>query len=183
MYGRIQKEIEIPEAVTCTLKGSEVTIKGELGSLTKDFTHTGIKITFNDNILTMTTLFPKKKEKALLGTVVAHINNMINGVTLGYKYSMKIVFSHFPIKVSTSGTTVKVENLYGGRKPKFAKALPDVKIKLDGENLFVSGIDKEHVGQTCANIQELTRLRGSRRKSPKTFMDGIFTYDKSGTMV
>ena len=109
---------------------------------------------------------------------------MIRGVMKGYKYSMKIVYSHFPIKVSEDKKkkSVKIENLYGGQKPRFAKIVGNVKIQVDGENVFVSGIDKEAVGQTCANIQELTRLRGKRRKSPKTFMDGIFVFDRKGTM-
>ena len=101
---------------------------------------------------------------------------MIEGTTYGYKYSMKIVFSHFPIRVNPEMKKfqVKIENLYGGRKPRFAKILPGVKVKIDDEDVVVEGIDKEAVGQTAANIQELTRQRGKRRQSPKTFMDGIF---------
>ena len=53
-----------------------------------------------------------------------------------------------------------------------------VKVKVDGDDVIVEGIDKEAVGQTAANIQELTRQRGKRRQSPKTFMDGLFIFNK-----
>ncbi len=182
MFGRLQKTVEIPEDVELQLNGSVVTVKGPLGELTRDFSFSGLIFEKKDGKLVISVFFPKKKEKALLGAIESHVKNMVHGVTKGYKYSMKIVFSHFPIKVIPQGSEVKVENLYGGRKPRFAKILPGVKVEVDGENVYVSGIDKEKVGQTCANIQELTRLRGKRRKSPKTFMDGIFTFDKSGTI-
>ncbi len=182
MFGRLQKSVTIPEDVDLKLEGSVVSVKGPLGELIRDFSFSGLIFERKENELVISVLFPKRKEKALLGAVESHVKNMIHGVTKGYKYSMKIVFSHFPIKVIPEGTQVKIENLYGGRKPRYAKVLPGVKVEVDGENVYVSGIDKEKVGQTCANIQELTRLRGKRRKSPKTFMDGIFTFDKSGTM-
>ena len=184
MNGKLESSIDIPEGVDFKLDGSKLTVKGKLGSLEKDFAHTRMHFFLEDDKLLIRTYFPKRFEKATLGTVVAHVNNMIHGVTSGFKYSMKIVYSHFPIKVSEDrkNRMVKIENLYGGQKPRFAKITGDVKIKVDGENVFVSGIDKEAVGQTCANIQELTRLRGKRRKSPKTFMDGIFVFERHGTM-
>ncbi|MHA2275569.1 MAG: 50S ribosomal protein L6 [Candidatus Kariarchaeaceae archaeon] len=164
--GRLQKQIDIPEDITLNIDGQQVTVKGNLGELTRNL---------------LSSYFPKRKNKALIGTVEAHINNMIEGTTLGYKYSMKIVFSHFPIRVNPelNKFRVKIENLYGGRKPRYAKILPGVKVKIDDEDVVVEGIDKEAVGQTAANIQELTRQRGKRRQSPKTFMDGVFLYEKS----
>lgn len=178
-YARLQYEVEIPEDITVTVTESTVTVKGKLGELTKNFDHTGIRVEKLNDKIVLTTVFPRKREKALIGTVQAHIKNMFTGVTYGYRYAMKIVFSHFPIRVKTEGSKVKIENLYGGRKPKYAKVLPGVKVEVDSEDVFVEGIEKEAVGQTCANIQELTRQRGKRRQSPKTFMDGIFTYEKS----
>jgi len=184
MNGKLESVVSIPEGIEAKLKDSVLTVKGNLGKLERDFKHTRMHLSLKDNELSITTYFPKKAQKATLGTVVAHVNNMIKGVTSGFKYSLKIVYSHFPIKVSEDRKThsVKIENLYGGQKARFAKIVGAVKIQVDGENVFISGIDKEAVGQTAANIQELTRLRGKRRKSPKTFMDGIFVFDKHGKM-
>ncbi len=182
MYARLQKTIEIPDDVTLTVNDSTVTVKGPKGELTRDFSYSNLIFDLKDKTLTLTALFPKSKEKAVLGAVEAHIRNMIQGTTAGFKYAMKVVFSHFPIKIIPEGDKVKIENLYGGRKPRYAKVLPGVSVTVDGEDVYVSGIDKEKVGQTCGNIQEITRLHGKRRKSPKTFMDGIFVYDRSGSL-
>ena len=138
-----------------------------------------MKIDTSNDKISLSIQFPRKKEKAMIGTVQAHLHNMISGVRFGYQYKMKIVFSHFPIRVKPEGNLVKIENLYGGRKARYAKVLPGVKVNVDGEDVIVEGIDKELVGQTCANIEQLTRQRGKRRQSPKTFMDGVYTYHRS----
>ncbi|MCY3413785.1 MAG: 50S ribosomal protein L6 [Candidatus Heimdallarchaeota archaeon] len=180
-YGKLDTYVDIPEEVqSVKVDNSKVTIKGKLGELTKDFKHTDIKISKVDNQLYLEAYFPRRRDKAMIYTVRAHLNNMFNGVTKGYEYRMKVVFSHFPIRVipDLKNREVKIENLYGGRKPRFAKIVGDVKVDKDGDDVIVEGIDKEAVGQTCANIQELTRQRGKRRQSPKTFMDGVFIYDK-----
>ena len=179
--GRIQNLIKIPRDITVNVNGHQLKVKGKLGELTKDFSHAGVDIEMKDDTIVISSYFPRRKEKALVGTVEAHINNMIEGTTFGYKYSMKIVFSHFPIRVNPKmkNQRVKIENLYGGRKPRYAKIIPGVKVKVEDEDVVVEGIDKEAVGQTAANIQELTRQRGKRRQSPKTFMDGVFLYNKA----
>ena len=177
MFGRIIKTLKIPEEIkSVTIDNGVVTVKGNLGTLVKDFKHTLIQIEREENQINMSVNFPRKSQKALVGSVRAHIKNMFVGVTYGYKYHLKIVFSHFPIRVSVEKNKVKIENLYGGRSPRFAKILGNAKVKVDNEDVIVTGIDKEEVGQTSANIQELTRQRGKRRQSPKTFMDGIFKY-------
>ena len=181
--GRLSVKLEIPDEIQSikVVDMSTVTVKGKLGELTRDFGHTKIQIEKSDKSIILTTYFPRKKQKALLYTVRSHLNNMMDGTTYGYEYKMKIVFSHFPIRVNPEPKkgVVKIENLYGGRSPRFAKVVgKDVKVKVDGEDVIVTGIDKEQVGQTCANIQELTRQRGKRRKSPKSFMDGIFTFKR-----
>ncbi|MHA1155767.1 MAG: hypothetical protein ACTSQK_06620 [Candidatus Heimdallarchaeota archaeon] len=40
--------------------------------------------------------------------------------------------------------------------------------------MIITGINKEHVGQTSANIQEICKLRGKLHKDPRRFMDGIW---------
>ena len=178
-YAQLLYEIDVPEDVSVKVTDDlHFEVKGPKGTVSRDFGHTGISIEINDNQIHLYTVFPKRKEKALIGTVRAHINNLLLGVQYGYRYYLKIVFSHFPIRVSPEGDKVKIENLYGGRKPRYAKVLPGTKVSVDGDDVIVEGIDKEAVGQTAANIQELTRQRGKRRQSPKTFMDGIFLFNK-----
>ncbi len=179
--GRIVKEVEIPEKTSVNFYKQRLTVRGALGELSRDFSHTNVEIkpSYTGNVL-LTAYFPNRKEKAVVGTVAAHIKNMIDGVNRGFRYKMKIVFSHFPIRVTPDmkNKVVKIENLYGGRRPKYAKIIGETKVIVEEDDVIVEGINKEDVGQTCANIQELTRLRGKKRQSPKTFMDGIYVYSK-----
>lgn len=179
-YGRLQKEVEIPEGVDLKVEGKKITVKGNLGTLTRDYGFAATTFELRDNILVINVNFPRKKEKALIGTIQSHVQNMIEGVTKGYQYKLKIVYSHFPIRIKPDMKKglVGIENLYGGRKPRYAKIVGDTKVKVEEEDVLVEGINKEHVGQTSANIQELTRQRGKRRQSWKTFMDGVFVYEK-----
>ena len=50
-----------------------------------------------------------------------------------------------------------------------------MKVEIKGDEVVVSGIDKEAVGQTAANIEQTTRIRGY---DPKVFQDGIYPVDK-----
>lgn len=181
-YGIITKEVPIPENIkSVKIDGKMITVVGNLGTLSKDFSHAkSVQIEKKDDKIRLAVNFPKKFDKALIGTVQAHLNNLFEGTTYGYKYKLKIVFSHFPIRVNPEmkQNRVKIENLYGGRAPKFSKIVGKVKVSIDNDDVVVEGINKEHVGQTSANMQELTKQRGKRRKSPKTFMDGLYIFEK-----
>ena len=93
------KTVEIPEDVDAKIDGRIVTIRGEKGELTRDFSHTPISIHLEGKMITAKANWPRKREAALVGTVCSHIRNMITGVTKGFTYKLKIVFSHFPISV------------------------------------------------------------------------------------
>ena len=180
---KLSKSIELPESVTCVLEDSNIRVKGKLGEIQRDFAHSNLVIEKDNTSIVLTVYYPRKTNKAVLGTVASHVQNMVDGVQKGFKYSLKIVYSHFPIKISENRKNmhVKIENLYGGRKSLFAKIIgKDTKVEVAGEDVYVTGINKENVGQTSANIQEITRLRGKKRKSTKTFMDGIFITDRKG---
>ena len=167
--------VEIPEGVDGTLEGRIVTIKGEKGELVRDFSHAPIKIQLEGKTVTVQASWPRKKEAALVGTVCSHIQNMIKGVTTGFTFKMKIVFSHFPITVKIQGKTLTIQNFTGERNPRKAKIMGDTKVKIKGDDIIVQGINLEDVSQTAANIQNATKIR---RKDPRVFLDGIYVYEK-----
>ena len=115
--------------------------------------------------------YPRIRDKAMVGTITSHIKNMIHGVTDGYEYQMKIVFSHFPIKVSVKGDELVIENFLGERHPRKAMILGDTKVSVKGDELSLSGIDREQVGQTAANIEQATKVKGF---DIRVFQDGIY---------
>src|SRR5271169_2243006 len=112
----ISKTIQVPDNVDATLQGKKVSVKGAKGSLIRDFTFAPITIEGEGKNIRIWAKWPRKKEAALVGTITSHIQNMITGVTKGYTYKLKIVFSHFPISVKLQGRTLVIENFTGERR-------------------------------------------------------------------
>ncbi|MGD9131430.1 MAG: 50S ribosomal protein L6 [Candidatus Bathyarchaeota archaeon] len=167
--------VELPEGVEGMLDGRIVTIKGEKGELVRDFSHAPIKILLEGNTVTVQASWPRKKEAALVGTVRSHIQNMIKGVTEGFTYKLKIVFSHFPITVNVQGKTLIIKNFTGERNPRKARIMGDTTVKVKGDDIIVQGINLEDVSQTAANIQNATKIKV---KDPRVFLDGIYVSEK-----
>ena len=167
--------VEIPEGVNAKLEGRIVTITGEKGELIRDFSHAPINIQLNEKTVTVQASWPRKKEAALVGTVRSHIENMIKGVTKGFTYKMKIVFSHFPITVKIQGKTFTINNFTGERSPRNAKIMGNTNVIINGDDIIIHGIDLEDVSQTAAYIQNSTKIR---KKDPRVFLDGIYVYEE-----
>ena len=175
----ISRTIQVPEDVTVNLQGKVVSVKGKQGSLTRDFSFASISIDGEGKNVRISAKWPRKKESALVGTIYSHIQNMITGVTKGYSYKLKIVFSHFPISVKTQGKSVLIENFTGERRARNIKILGDVKVKIETDDITVSGINLEDVSQTAANIEQATRVRG---KDPRVFLDGLYVFERNEGM-
>ena len=169
------KTVEIPEEVDAKIDGRIVIVRGEKGELTRDFSHTPISIYLEEKTVTAQANWPRKREVALVGTVCSHIQNMITGVTKGFTYKLKIVFSHFPISVKVKEKTVVIENFTGERSPRIAKIMGDTKIVVKGDDVITQGINIEDVSQTAANIEKATKIKN---KDPRVFLDGIYVYER-----
>jgi large subunit ribosomal protein L6 len=172
----ISKTVQVPENVNVTLEGKKVNVKGAKGSLTRDFSYVPIAIEGEGKNVRIWAKWPRKKEAALVGTIYSHIQNMITGVTKGYSYKLKIVFSHFPISVKLQGKSILIENFTGERRARKIDIIGDVKIKIEAEDIIVEGTNLEDVSQTAANIEQSTRVRG---KDPRVFLDGIYVYERN----
>ncbi len=172
----ISKTIQVPDDVDVSLDGKKVLVKGAKGSLTRDFSFVPIAIEGEGKNIRVWAKWPRKKEAALVGTITSHIQNMITGVTKGYSYKLKIVFSHFPISVKIQDKSVLIENFTGERRARRVKIIGDVKVKIEPEDIIVEGVNLEDVSQTAANIEQATRVR---RKDPRVFLDGIYVYEKN----
>ena len=167
----IREEIAIPEGVEVIINDNEVSVKGPNGEDSRKFTYPNVSIKEEDDVVILETAFPKKKDKAMIGTTRAHINNMITGVTDGFQYNMKIVFAHFPMTVKVQKDTVVIDNFLGERHPRTAKVVGSAKVSVKGDAVTITGINKEHVGQTMANLEQATKIKG---RDPRVFQDGIY---------
>jgi large subunit ribosomal protein L6 len=175
----ISRTIQVPDDVTLNLQGKKINVKGEKGSLTRDFSFATISIDSDGKNVRISAKWPRKKESALVGTIYSHIQNMITGVTKGYTYKLKIVFSHFPISVKIEGKSILIENFTGERRARHIKILGDVKVKIETEDIIISGINLEDVSQTAANIEQATRVRN---KDVRVFLDGLYVYERNEGM-
>jgi len=171
----LTEEILLPNGTTANLEGFSLRIKGPLGTVTKDFSKIPVNLKVEGNKVIISTPSSRKRDKAVLGTARAIVSNMLTGVTKGFTYRLKIVYAHFPITVRVKDRTIYIENFYGERSPRTAEIVGDCKVQVQGEDVVVTGIDKEHVGATAANIEQATRIK---RKDQRVFLDGIYVYEK-----
>ncbi|MEM1516148.1 MAG: 50S ribosomal protein L6 [Thermofilum sp.] len=181
---RVVRRIEVPQGVSVKVEGKRVVVSGPLGSVEKDFSHAkNILVKLEDGAVVVETFNATKKDYALVSTLAAHIENMIEGVTKGYRYKLKIVYAHFPMNVKVENNRVVIENFLGERGKRYATVLPGVKVKVEKEEIIVEGVDKDAVAQTAANIHLSTHLTGDRARSPHGregsgpgILDGIYLY-------
>ena len=151
------ERVEVPQGVTVKVEGKRVRVSGPLGSVEKDFSHAKrISLRLEDGAVVVEAFNAGKREYALVGTLAAHIRNMIKGVTQGYRYRLKMVYAHFPMSVKVEGGRVVIENFLGERGRRYAAILPGVRVRVDKDEVIVEGIDKDAVAQTAANIHPVS---------------------------
>ena len=174
---RIEHTVTVPEGVTASLADDgTVTISGPKGSLSRTFESSVIHLFKEGNDLVVRVDLPRRKQRALAGTWNAHLNNMVKGVTDGFTYNLKAFYSHFPMTLAVNGNTFTVNNYFGERVPRTAKILSNVDVKVSNKvEITVSGIDKELVGQTAANIERCTTVK---KRDRRVFQDGIYLLNK-----
>jgi large subunit ribosomal protein L6 len=175
----ISKTIQVPDDVDVNLDERKITVKGEKGTLMRDFSFAPISIEADGKSVRVWAEWPRKKEAALVGTIFSHIQNMISGVRKGFTYKLKIVFSHFPISLKVQGKTFLIENFTGERRARRVKIIGDVQVKIESEDIIVQGINLEDVSQTAANIEQATKVK---KKDPRVFLDGIYVYERNEGM-
>lgn len=169
------KEVEIPEGVDVCINGKYIIVKGPNGELRRRIEDGNIKIHIEGKHVKIMCESERRKIKALVGTMFAHIKNMIIGVTKGYRAKMKIIHSHFPMKVSVEKNNVVIQNFMGEKKPKLAKIYGNVKVEVKKDEIIIEGINKEEVGQTAASIEMVTKVK---KRDRRVFQDGIYITEK-----
>jgi large subunit ribosomal protein L6 len=179
----MEQIVKVPEGVEVTLEGFKVKAKGGLGTVERDFYNRGtasfIKMEKTSEGIKIIGRDEKREVKALMGTVCAHLRSMFTGVTKGYKYSLKVHFVHYPMSLEQKGNIVIVKNFIGGKGNRKLKVPDGVKVQIVKQDITLTGIDKEKVGQAAANFEIATKhTKNDRRR----FQDGIFITEKAAAM-
>lgn len=152
---RIGREpITIPEGVTITADNGVVTVKGKLGTLTKTF-NKHLSFEQKDGKLTVVRPNDSIEMKMNHGTARALINDMVIGVTTGFKKVLEIKGVGYRCEMKGNDLVLYVGHSHADVIP----AVEDVKVSIDTKNMFVivEGIDKQRVGQIAAVIRDIKK--------------------------
>ena len=140
------------------------------------FYYPGVSLKLEGRNLTISAETETKQLKAMLGTFIAHASNMGKGVSDGYTYDLKVVFSHFPMTIKQVGNVIEINNFLGEKVPRLAKVIGASDVKIEKDRIEITGINKEDVSQTAANIEQSTKVK---RRDVRVFQDGVYITNKS----
>ena len=148
--------IAVPSGVDVTIDGRTLTVKGPKGTLTREL-HPDIAVAREDDRLVVTRPTEQKTHKQLHGLTRTLVNNMVVGVTDGYRKSLEIT----GVGYRAAKVGEKLQLNLGYSHP--IEIAPPQGISFEVENptrLAVVGIDKELVGQVAAQV------RSTRKPEP-----------------
>ena len=146
-----KKPVVIPAGVTVDIaEGNVVTVKGPKGTLTKQF-NANMAIAMDNGVLTVSRPNDAKENRALHGLTRTLINNMVVGVTAGYKKELDV--NGVGYRVAKEGNKL-VMNL-GFSHQVIMEEKEGISIEVPGPNkIIISGADKQKVGQFAAEVRE-----------------------------
>ena len=145
-----RKPIVIPAGVEVKVNGTEVTVKGPKGTLTQKV-HPLMKVEVNGAEVTVSRPNDEKEARSLHGLTRTLINNMVIGVTEGYKKELEV--NGVGYRVQKQGKDL-VMNL-GFSHQVIMSEIPGISIECPGPNqIIISGPDKQLVGQFAAEVRE-----------------------------
>ncbi len=144
--------VPVPDGVQVTINGSEVTVKGPKGELTRRF-HPDMQITLEDGQIKVSRPTDQRHHRALHGLTRALIANMVTGVSEGFEKVLWIEGVGY--RAEQAGDKIIMHLGYSHTIE--VEPPPGIKFTVEerGRKVIVSGIDKELVGQIAANIRKL----------------------------
>ncbi len=145
-----RKPINIPAGVTASVDGSVVTVKGPKGTLTTKV-HPNMTVTVEGSEIHVTRPNDEKENKSLHGMTRSLINNMVLGVTEGFKKELEV--NGVGYRAQKQGNNL-VMNL-GYSHQVMVPEVPGITIECPTANkIVIQGPDKQQVGQFAAEIRE-----------------------------
>ena len=146
--------IEVPAGVDITVAGSNVSVKGPRGTLSRDVPEP-ITLRQEDGVLLVERPDDERSSRALHGLVRSLVANMVTGVTTGFTKELEIVGVGYR---ATAAGPAKVDLALGFSHPVSVDAPDGITFEVPAPTrIVVSGIDKEAVGQVAANIRKIRK--------------------------
>ncbi|AHB42617.1 hypothetical protein RAAC3_TM7C00001G0777 [Candidatus Saccharibacteria bacterium RAAC3_TM7_1] len=154
--------IQIPSGVTITVDSDVISVKGAKGELTVPHL-SDVTVKVNDGVATVTRKDDERIAKAQHGLQRALLNNAVRGVTEGFEKKLEVNGVGFRV----SGGGQEIDMQLGFSHPVKYKAQDGVQLTVNKMEIVVSGIDKQKVGQTAAEIRALKKPEPYKGKGIK----------------
>jgi large subunit ribosomal protein L9e len=185
-YLNTTQKVLIPDGVTIKIKSRVVTVNGPRGEITKDISHMPLDIAILDSVkhagkkeISITRWFANYKRRALVKTCAGVLKNLMTGVTRGFRYKMRCVNAHFPIKIfiAKDAKSVEFKNFLGGAQNKLVVMKPGVTVSLGKikDEMVFEGVDLDYVSQSCALVNQCVNVGD---KDVRKFLDGIYVSER-----
>ena len=150
--------IPVPKGVEVNIEGNDVQVKGPKGELARTL-HPDMQISMDDDSLLVERPSDGKDHRSLHGLTRSLINNMVVGVSEGFKKTLELIGVGYRAQLEGKNVVLQV----GYSHPVKIEPMPGVTLAVEGNNkIIVTGINKEDVGQQAANI------RKARKPNPYT---------------
>jgi len=173
-----KKPIKVPESVKTEIQNGKIIITGAKGLL--DFSYRPeISVELFNGEIIVKKVSNSKKAPALWGTTARIIANMIEGVTEGFEKQLELNGVGF--RMALQGR--KIDMALGFSHPVEVTIPEGIEVKIEGNILTVSGIDKQKVGQLAASVRSLKPAEPYKGKGFKYVGEVIIRKEKKKTAV
>lgn len=171
----MKTELQVPSGVTATVEGSKITVSGKEGKVVKEFKSKLVSLKQEKDKIVLISIDDRKKSLAVFNTFASVVKNLFEGVQKKYIYTLRGVYSHFPLSISVKGKVVQVGNFTGEKNPRETNILDNVDVAVKGKDIVVSSCDKEAAGIVAGNIENSARVKNRDRR---VFQDGVYLISK-----
>lgn len=180
MNKNLERIVEISEGIEVTISENKFTIKKGEKELIRNFNMGKINAMIKDNKIILIAKGATRRESKMIGTICAHLKNMIKGINEEFVYELEICNAHFPMNVKAVEDNIVIKSFLGETTKRIAKVLPNVNVEIKGNKITISSYNIEAAGQTAANLEKATKLTGRDRR---IFQDGIYITNKCGKAI
>lgn len=141
--------IPVPSAVQVHIAGSQVTVRGPRGELSRQF-DPDLRIELSDGQITVSRPSDQPRHRALHGLTRSLLANIVAGVSQGFSRELELVGVGYRAQMQGDKLVLSV----GFSRPVEISPPPGIQLGVEGSSkVIVSGIDKELVGQVAADIR------------------------------
>jgi large subunit ribosomal protein L6 len=161
------KPISIPEGVTVNVEDNNVLVKGPKGELNQ-FVDPDIVVDISGSEITVKRPTEQKRHKALHGLYRSLINNMVNGVSTGYKIQLELIGVGYRVDVKDNVLDLTL----GYSHHDYFQVPPEIIVNTEsvkGRNpvIILESFDKQLIGQVAAKIKSLRKIEPYKGKGIK----------------